>query len=54
MEFDEHGKVVKKKTTGNDLGLQDTIVVERSEDRRAAALFGLEPGPSLPKRKRER
>jgi len=27
LEFDEHGKVVKKR--GNDLGLADTIVVER-------------------------
>jgi DNA topoisomerase-6 subunit B len=53
LQFDEHGKVLKK-TAANDLGLEDTIVVERSEDRRAAALFGLQPGPSLPKRKRER
>jgi DNA topoisomerase-6 subunit B len=29
MEFDEHGKVIKKKTTaGNDLGLADTVVVD--------------------------
>jgi len=28
LEFDEHGKVVKK-ATANDLGLEDTIVVER-------------------------
>ena len=29
MEFDEHGKVVKGKHPANDLGLQDTIVVDR-------------------------
>ncbi len=34
LEFDEHGKVIKKsakaaKAPGNDLGLEDTIVVER-------------------------
>jgi len=31
MEFDEHGKVIKKRALGNDMGLQDTIVVERDE-----------------------
>ncbi len=30
MEFDEHGKVIKKK--GNDLGLADTIIVDRSAE----------------------
>jgi len=29
LEFDEHGKVIKKRKSGNDLGLEDTIVVER-------------------------
>ncbi|MCO6437730.1 MAG: DNA topoisomerase VI subunit B [Phycisphaerae bacterium] len=29
LEFDEHGKVIKTAHEGNDLGLQDTIVVER-------------------------
>jgi DNA topoisomerase-6 subunit B len=29
MEFDEHGRVVKREGAGNDLGLEDTIVVER-------------------------
>jgi DNA topoisomerase-6 subunit B len=29
MEFDEHGKVVRKKASGNELGLEDTIVMER-------------------------
>ena len=32
MEFDEHGKVIKKELAGNDLGLADTIVVDRDED----------------------
>ncbi len=33
MEFDDHGKVIKKKKQkdGNDLGLQNTIVVNRNE-----------------------
>ncbi len=31
MEFDEHGKVIKKKRPGNDLGLADTIVVDRAQ-----------------------
>ena len=29
MEFDEHGKVIKRKNPSNDLGLRDTIVVDR-------------------------
>ena len=29
MELDEHGKVVRKQAAGNELGLADTIVVER-------------------------
>ncbi|MCH8148662.1 MAG: DNA topoisomerase VI subunit B, partial [Planctomycetes bacterium] len=29
MEFDEHGKIVKKQSPGDELGLQDTIVVDR-------------------------
>ncbi|MFQ5462846.1 MAG: DNA topoisomerase VI subunit B [Phycisphaerae bacterium] len=32
MEFDEHGKVIKKKRPGNELGLADTIVVDPSAD----------------------
>ncbi len=32
MEFDEHGKVIKRKQAGNDLGLADTIVVDRNGD----------------------
>ncbi len=37
MQFDEHGKIVKKKQLpGNDLGLADTIIVDRG---------GAEPSP---------
>lgn len=32
MEFDEHGKVIKKQRAGNEYGLEDTIVVEREDD----------------------
>lgn len=31
MEFDEHGKIIKKKLPGNDMGLADTVVVELDE-----------------------
>ena len=37
MEFDEHGKVVKRKHAGNDFGLEDTIIVERDEANRDRA-----------------
>ncbi len=45
VEFDEHGKVVKKKAAGNDLGLADTIVVEReaAEGESPKVLFSVEP-----------
>ncbi len=32
MQFDEHGKVIKRRRPGNDLGLADTIVVDRGEN----------------------
>ena len=32
MEFDEHGKVIKKTHVGNEYGLADTVVVDRDED----------------------
>ncbi len=32
MEFDEHGRVVKKAKPGNDLGLENTVVVNRDEE----------------------
>lgn len=31
MELDEHGRIVKKTTDANDLGLADTIVVDRDD-----------------------
>ncbi|MBI1826967.1 MAG: DNA topoisomerase VI subunit B [Planctomycetes bacterium] len=54
MEFDEHGKVVKKQT--NELGLEDTIVVERDSaaiDATPSALFeNVGPDPRPRRRKR--
>ena len=41
MEFDEHGKVIKKQLPGNDLGLADTIVVERDSPSEPTELFEL-------------
>ncbi len=32
MEFDDHGKVVRKAKPGNDLGLENTVVVSRDEE----------------------
>ena len=55
MEFDEHGKVIKakKKTPGNDMGLADTIVVERdTEAPEPEVLFDVEEPPSPKKTKR--
>jgi DNA topoisomerase-6 subunit B len=31
LEFDEHGRIIRKQLPGNDLGLQDTIVIDREE-----------------------
>jgi len=31
LEFDDHGKIIKKQRPGNDLGLTDTIVINREE-----------------------
>jgi len=31
LEFDEHGKIIRKHAPGNDLGLADTIVVDRGD-----------------------
>jgi DNA topoisomerase VI subunit B len=31
MEFDEHGRVIKRQLPGNDMGLQDTIILDREE-----------------------
>jgi DNA topoisomerase-6 subunit B len=32
VEFDEHGQVIKRTRPGNDMGLADTIVVDRDEE----------------------
>ncbi len=46
MEFDEHGKIIKRKHAGNDMGLQDTIVVDRNGDSPPPeTLFDLEDKP---------
>lgn len=43
LEFDEHGKVIRKAHPGNDLGLTDTIVVDRNGDSPAPeTLFDVE------------
>ena len=31
LEFDEHGKIIRKRASGNDLGLADTIVFDRDD-----------------------
>jgi len=63
MEFDEHGKVVrKKKATGNDMGLTDTIVVDRElEEPAPQSLFEVDgrngkkkPRGKVAKRKKRR
>ena len=32
VEFDDHGKIIKRTHAGNDLGLANTIVVDREEE----------------------
>ncbi len=49
LEFDEHGKVIKK-TAANDLGLQDTIVVARNGEPAEPML--IESGGEEPRRRR--
>ncbi len=39
MEFDEHGKVIKRRQPGNDLGLENTVVVPREGEEPAGPLF---------------
>ena len=53
LEFDEHGKIIKKK--GNDLGLQDTIVVERTADGPStpSELFDKDPVNTKTRRSRQ-
>jgi len=50
LEFDEHGKVIRKK--GNDLGLQDTIVVDRTTDDPATPTALFDAGNAKRKSKR--
>ncbi|MBU0717654.1 MAG: DNA topoisomerase VI subunit B [Planctomycetes bacterium] len=53
LEFDEHGKVVKRATSDNDLGLADTIVVDRNGDMPApSSLFDAEEVPLSGKRQK--
>lgn len=60
MEFDEHGKVVKKAKPGNDLGLANTVVVKRDEETQAPGALFEDDKPkkvsrvSLRKRKKKR
>ena len=39
LEFDEHGKVIKRELADNELGLQDTIVVDRGNGKPAPDLL---------------
>ena len=59
MEFDDHGKIIKKQRPGNELGLQDTIVVERDDaSPEPETLFDVgekaAPAPSKPAKRRGR
>ena len=41
VEFDDHGQVIKRAHPGNDMGLANTIVVDREEETpEPLALFG--------------
>jgi len=47
MEFDEHGKIIRKEHPGNDLGLSDTIVVDRDDGESPPdTLFDLNDKPA--------
>ncbi len=54
VEFDEHGKVIKKGRPGNDLGLADTIVVEQDEPRPSPQALFTDPEPQATRRKPKR
>ena len=56
MEFDEHGKVIKKKATpGNDLGLQNTVVVDaEAPPPDPTTLFEVDDEPKGRKTKRKK
>ena len=49
MEFDEHGKVVRKQTVGNELRLADTIVVERDATAPSPEMLFDVQGPQVRK-----
>jgi DNA topoisomerase-6 subunit B len=52
MEFDEHGRIIRKQLPGNDLGLQDTIVIDREgATPHPETLFDMDDGKTTkPKR----
>jgi len=52
MEFDEHGKVIKKAKGGNELGLQNTIVVDRTDESDIKPAPGMLFDTGEPKRHR--
>ncbi len=55
IEFDEHGKIVRKEHPGNDLGLSDTIVVDREQDSPdPGMLFDLNDKPTGTKKRKAR
>ncbi len=55
MEFDEHGKIIRKEHPGNDLGLSDTIVVDREQDSPdPGTLFDLNDKPTGTKKRKPR
>ena len=52
LEFDEHGKIIRKKAPGNDLGLTDTIVIDRNDDSPDPEMLFDAGDPSGGKKKR--
>jgi DNA topoisomerase-6 subunit B len=54
MEFDEHGKVIRKQHPGNELGLADTIVVDRDEPPPAPETLFADQEPKSTPRKRSK
>jgi DNA topoisomerase-6 subunit B len=47
MEFDEHGKIVKKSAARNELGLEDTIVIPPQDGRQSPGML-IDVGPPPP------
>ncbi|MFQ5590604.1 MAG: DNA topoisomerase VI subunit B [Phycisphaerae bacterium] len=54
MEFDEHGKIVRKHAPGNDLGLRDTIVVDRDDAQEPTGLLNSDDDAKAPSTRRKR